>query len=119
MVGPFNYEELTEDWNALNNFTETMYPIELMSRYYEILFMRYIDEIAKSDLVSQKEMFDPFFKLKEWGSYFTEKLIPEFLRYDDNIRWTLKLVGGLKEEYKSNISNELIKSLRAFDMPAQ
>lgn len=119
LVGAFSSEELKRDWYDLNNFSESMYPLESMSKYYEILFTRYTEEIAKSDLVAQKVMFDPFFNLRVWSSYFTEILIPELLRYDDNIRWTLMLIGALQEENESNIPTELIRSLREFDMPAR
>ncbi len=118
LVGAFSSEELKRDWHALNNFSESMYPIESLSKHYEILFTRYTEEIAKSDLVAQKDMLDPFLNLRVWNGYFTELLIPEFLRYDDNIRWTLMLIGALQEKNENNISIELISSLRKFDMPA-
>ena len=118
LVGPFTCQELKEDWFALHDFTQDKYPIDLISKYYEILFKRYTNEISKSDLVTQKDLFDPFFKIQIWGSYFTEKLIPEVLKYEDNIRGILMLVGVLKDEYKNNTSKDLIKSLSDFDMPA-
>lgn len=112
-----NYEELRKDWFALQDLTEEKFPTELMGEYYEILFTRYTNEISKYDLVTQGDLFDPFYQLKVWGEYFTEKLMPEFLKYDDDIRCILKLVGAIADENKTETSRELIKSLNKLYMP--
>ena len=117
IVGPFCNNELKEDWYSLYDFKESMYPIELMSQYYEILLTRYKDEISKSDFVSQKDIFDPFYGIKVWEDYFTEILIPELLKDEDYIRWTLMLVGKLKDENKMTTSKKLIESMQQFNMP--
>jgi hypothetical protein len=110
-------EEIRKDWFALHNLTEEKYPLDSMSKYYEILFKRYTNEISKSDLVTQKDLFDPFFKMQTWGSYFTNKLIPAFLEYDDDIRSILKLAGALIDDNRNMTSKQLVDTLRKFDMP--